>query len=310
MAVSADTLRLQLDYSAWASQRLLDATGKLTPEELTRDFKTADKNVLETLVHVFAADRIWLARVQGETRATFVEARDRDLAVLRKEWPALQQSWKQYVAPLSDEGAIKVVAYKDMKGNSYQQPLWQILLHLVNHGTHQRAGLGISTRHGVHTGAVGSDRVLPASVTHQHRARVRWSNGNFAAERPSCGCGENLAAGAEIHSRRGRGQRLCDRSRSGGCRCNEPRSRLFFCCKRTAPRRPSATFSRESELSLTIGLLVDTARARCTFWNRSAGRVTLFGQVLREGTDRHSSLTSMSMWKCSKASRHRGRSWK
>jgi uncharacterized damage-inducible protein DinB len=138
MPVSADTLRQQLDYSAWASQRLLEEASKLSPGELTHDFKTADKSVLETLVHVFAADRIWLSRVQGTTRASFIDPQDRDLAVLNKEWPALQQSWKQYTAALSDQDVLKVISYKDTKGNAYQQPLWQILLHLVNHGTHHR----------------------------------------------------------------------------------------------------------------------------------------------------------------------------
>jgi uncharacterized damage-inducible protein DinB len=63
MPVSADTLRLHIDYMEWASRRILDAAAELTPEERLRDFKTGDKNVLETLVHVFAADRLWLKRV-------------------------------------------------------------------------------------------------------------------------------------------------------------------------------------------------------------------------------------------------------
>jgi uncharacterized damage-inducible protein DinB len=31
-----------------------------------------------------------------------------------------------------------VISYQDTKGRSYSQPVWQILLHLVNHGTHHR----------------------------------------------------------------------------------------------------------------------------------------------------------------------------
>jgi uncharacterized damage-inducible protein DinB len=34
--------------------------------------------------------------------------------------------------------ARAIVAYKDMKGNPYSQPLWQLVLHVVNHGTHHR----------------------------------------------------------------------------------------------------------------------------------------------------------------------------
>jgi uncharacterized damage-inducible protein DinB len=138
MPVSVDTLRLQLDYSAWASQRLLDAAAQLSPEELTRDFKTADKTVLDTLVHIYAADRIWLARVLPEPRATFVDPEDRDLTLLQTEWPALQQRWKLWLRDLSDAEVLRVISYQDIKGRPYSQAAWQILLHLVNHGTHHR----------------------------------------------------------------------------------------------------------------------------------------------------------------------------
>ena len=138
MPVAVDTLRLQLDYSAWASQRLMDAAAKLSTEELTRDFQTADKCVLDTLVHVYAADRIWLSRVRAEPRATFVDQEDRDLTLLQSEWPALHGRWKLWLTDFTDADVARPIAYRDMKGNPYTQPLWQILLHLVNHGTHHR----------------------------------------------------------------------------------------------------------------------------------------------------------------------------
>jgi uncharacterized damage-inducible protein DinB len=138
MPVSVDTLRLQLDYSAWATQRLLDAAAKLAPEELVRDFQTSDKCVLDTLVHVYAADRIWLTRVLGEPRATFVDPEDRDLTLLQNEWPALHQRWKLWLRDFGDADVARNISYKDLRGNPYAQPVWQILLHLVNHGTHHR----------------------------------------------------------------------------------------------------------------------------------------------------------------------------
>jgi len=138
MPVTADTLRLHFDYSAWASQRLIEAAAKLAPEELTRDFKTSDKNMLDTLVHVFAADRIWLSRVQGAPRATFIDPADREFAALDREWPALYGRWQEWLTPLTDDAARAKIAYRDIKGNPYEQPLWQIVLHVVNHATHHR----------------------------------------------------------------------------------------------------------------------------------------------------------------------------
>jgi uncharacterized damage-inducible protein DinB len=138
MPVSADTLRLQLDYSAWATQRLMDTAAKLSEEKPTRDFKTADKTVLDTLVHIYAADRIWLSRVLVEPRATFIDPEDRDLTLLQTEWPALHQRWKLWLRDFKDDDVLRVIDFKNTKGHSYAMPVWQILLHVVNHGTHHR----------------------------------------------------------------------------------------------------------------------------------------------------------------------------
>jgi len=138
MPISVDTLRLQLDYSAWATQRLMDVAAKLPQEELVRDFQTSDKCVLDTLVHVYAADRIWLSRVLAEPRATFVDPEDRDLTLLQTEWPALHERWKLWLRDFSDADVTRNISFKDMRGNARTQPVWQVVLHLVNHGTHHR----------------------------------------------------------------------------------------------------------------------------------------------------------------------------
>jgi uncharacterized damage-inducible protein DinB len=138
MPFYADTLRQHLDYTAWASKRLLDAAAELTEDEQKRDFQTSDKCVLDTLAHTFAADRIWLERIQGNVRSTFISAQDRHLPTLSTAWPEVQEKWKQWAAPLTDRDFLDNVAYRDLKGNPYETPLWQIVLHVVNHGTHHR----------------------------------------------------------------------------------------------------------------------------------------------------------------------------
>jgi len=137
MSVSA-ALRSHLDYTAWASRRLVDAAAALTPDELHRDFKTANHSILETLVHIFAGDRVWLARLSGAPIPAFVTDADRSLAVLEREWPPLQERWKEWAAGLTDEMALKELSYFDLKGRSWTQPVWELVLHVVNHGTHHR----------------------------------------------------------------------------------------------------------------------------------------------------------------------------
>ena len=138
MPVSADSLRTHLDYSAWATSRLLDAVHQLSPEEMTRDFATADRDVLGTLAHIFAADRVWLTRVRGAPSTGFLTAAERNLDFLRREWPVLHDRWRGWGRELTDETATSVLAYRDLKGNAWQNPTWQIVLHVVNHATHHR----------------------------------------------------------------------------------------------------------------------------------------------------------------------------
>jgi uncharacterized damage-inducible protein DinB len=138
MSVSADVLRTHIDYTAWASLRLLNAAAELTPEELTRNFQTADRSVLGTLAHLFASDRIWLARVSGGPPASFVTDADRDFTALQNGWPALLERWKTWAAELTDERAQAPVTYHDLKGRPWKHPLWQLILHVVNHDTHHR----------------------------------------------------------------------------------------------------------------------------------------------------------------------------
>ena len=138
MPMLVDVLRNHLNYTAWASGRLVEAASALNPEELTRDFATADHNVLGTLVHIYVADRLWLGRVEGTPPAPFVPEKDMHLAVLQSDWPALLERWKQWGAQLTEESILRNISYKSMNGDAFVTPTWQIVLHVVNHGTHHR----------------------------------------------------------------------------------------------------------------------------------------------------------------------------
>ncbi len=138
MPIPADSLRILVEYTGWASRLLVDAVAGLTPEELNRDFQTADRSVLGTLVHTFAADRLWFSRLSGGPHPGFITDRDRSLAVLQTEWPALHDRWLVWAGGQTDESLLSQISYTDLRGNAWKEPAWQLVLHVVNHGTHHR----------------------------------------------------------------------------------------------------------------------------------------------------------------------------
>lgn len=138
MSISADVVRSHIAYSAWANRRLMDAAATLSPDELTRDFGTADKSVLGTLFHLFGAERVWLERFEGIAQTGPIAVPDQQLSTLETEWPVLADRWRAYADRLKDTDLDRLLDYRDLRGNAWRQPLWQLALHVVNHSTHHR----------------------------------------------------------------------------------------------------------------------------------------------------------------------------
>src|ERR1700694_1826716 len=123
MNVSTDVLRTHVDYTNWATNRLLGQAAQLSSDELTQDFGTADRSVLQTLAHVYAADQIWLARVQGQAFQMLKPA-GITLEFLQSEWPDLQTRWNTYASAITDPDQL--ITYSPLNGQQYTQPLWQL----------------------------------------------------------------------------------------------------------------------------------------------------------------------------------------
>ncbi len=130
-------MRTHLNYTNWATNRLLAQVAELSPEELRFDFGTATKTVVGTLAHVYWADTLWLCRVQGAPRPEWKPS-EVNLARLQQEWPELQERWKALFENQTDETVDNGVHYSGLDGQQFTQPLWQIVLHIVNHAAHHR----------------------------------------------------------------------------------------------------------------------------------------------------------------------------
>ncbi len=129
--MTPEDLRLHISYSGWASRKLLDAALALSAEDQRREFGVSHKSLIGTLEHIFFADRIWFARTVDPS----VLEGDQSLAVA---WPRLQKRWEEWASALTPEDLLRVVDYTDMRGNLHSTPVWQILLHVVNHATLHR----------------------------------------------------------------------------------------------------------------------------------------------------------------------------
>jgi uncharacterized damage-inducible protein DinB len=138
MATDLNTLQRHIEYTRWATQRLMDAAASLTPDEQARDFGTADRTVLGTLKHIYGADWAWMERLNGRSPSTYPADGPATLFDLAAAFPVLHHRWRDHVAALTPETAGQEIAYTTFRGDAFRSPVWQIVMHVVNHATHHR----------------------------------------------------------------------------------------------------------------------------------------------------------------------------
>jgi uncharacterized damage-inducible protein DinB len=126
-------------YGAWANARILETADKLTPEQFAADADRC-RSIRDTLVHTASVQWLWLERWHGTSpRELWDRADFPDIAALRARWEEVEEATSAYVAPLREPDLARVVSYVNFQGETWSYPLWQQLLHQVNHATQHRS---------------------------------------------------------------------------------------------------------------------------------------------------------------------------
>jgi uncharacterized damage-inducible protein DinB len=132
-------IRTLYAYSAWANARILETAGQLTPEQFTADADGCG-SIRDTLVHTASAQWLWLERWRGAAPTELWDpAEFSDVATLRTRWQEVEEATSDYIASLREPDLARVVSYVNFQGETWAYPLWQQLLHQVNHATQHRS---------------------------------------------------------------------------------------------------------------------------------------------------------------------------
>ncbi len=137
--VTLQDLQTLLDYHYWARDRLLDALDPLTPEQFTRDMGSSFKSIRDTAAHTYSAEWAWYSRWQGTSPDAMLPFDQfPDVASLRTAWAAQERKTRAFLDGLGEDGINKVIEYRTLNGTAGASAFWQMLQHMVNHGSYHR----------------------------------------------------------------------------------------------------------------------------------------------------------------------------
>ena len=137
--MSPEEMRGLYDFNAWANGRALSGAEKLPADQFTQPMGSSFSSVRDTLAHNHGAEWIWLERFQGRSPSALPSAAQfEDIDSLRDPWLEHEQRLLEFVHGLTQSDLDREMEYKTLRFGVYRNPLWQSMLHLVNHGTYHR----------------------------------------------------------------------------------------------------------------------------------------------------------------------------
>lgn len=133
-------IQLLYNYNRWANARILNAASSLTVEQFLAPAPFPHGGLRSTLTHVLFAEWLWRKRMEGDSPSVWIQPEEfPTLEPLRARLLEEGAAMDKFIASLTDEKLASVFHYKTTRGDPKEDALWQVMIHVVNHGTQHRS---------------------------------------------------------------------------------------------------------------------------------------------------------------------------
>jgi uncharacterized damage-inducible protein DinB len=136
--MNADAFRHFYEYHFAENRKIWDThIMALSQEQFTQPVAYSMGSVRNQIVHLMSVDDNWFSELRGvEMQEPYNPADPNDRTLIRAYWDAVEQNMRGYLAALRDDMLFQK-PFAD--GEDKDLILWQVLLHVANHGTDHRA---------------------------------------------------------------------------------------------------------------------------------------------------------------------------
>jgi uncharacterized damage-inducible protein DinB len=139
--MNANAFRHFYNYHFTENRKMWDSyIMPLSYEQFTQAVDYSHGSVRDQIIHLMSVDAVWFSELRGvEPSEPSPPATFDDRKLIRVHWDNVEQRMRDYLAELRDD----MLFDKPIEEPEEDKDLivWQVLLHVVNHGTDHRAQL-------------------------------------------------------------------------------------------------------------------------------------------------------------------------
>ncbi|MGG1688938.1 DinB family protein [Heyndrickxia ginsengihumi] len=131
-------------YHIWANQQLISHLKTLPSELFHTKVESVFPTLAETFGHIISVDYVWLSRINKEKPSKIQKWTFQTVAEVEKALSELKMKYKLMFQ--KEDDITRMVSYKNTKGELFTQTLFELIQHIVNHGTYHRGNLAAMIR--------------------------------------------------------------------------------------------------------------------------------------------------------------------
>lgn len=137
-----EELVLLASYNAWANGLLLETINALPEEKQLQEVVSSFPSLYHTVLHMWNAESIWWQRMKLQERFFIpTEQFKGNMKELSGQLMEQNRQWKEWASAASEPMLRHEFKYHNSKRESFKQPIYQMILHVFNHGTYHRGQL-------------------------------------------------------------------------------------------------------------------------------------------------------------------------
>jgi uncharacterized damage-inducible protein DinB len=133
------------EYNQWATTQLLNTCDGLSEDQLGKERGASFASIRRSFAHIAAAEINWLQRwMVGQNQTPTVELQKMpDMDTVRASFLSSHLGLREFIAGLTEGRLDAPLTFRDSSGTEQTRPLWQLMMHVANHGTYHRGEIAM-----------------------------------------------------------------------------------------------------------------------------------------------------------------------
>jgi uncharacterized damage-inducible protein DinB len=132
------SIQKHLKFNVWANTKTAEVLREVADEIYFRENQSSFSSIAKTVLHMWGAQFIWFTRMEGVSLGASPNIGVTDKVVALDGLVKSSEDIQKFIESKDEAFLSSTYAYKNLKGDLFEDSYEETLFHVVNHSTYHR----------------------------------------------------------------------------------------------------------------------------------------------------------------------------